>query len=365
MSMSQIPEPLPFVNRITPYLPGDSEAACAHKIVKLSSNESPLGPSPHVKEALRPDLLEFAHYPDTNAASVRHALAHLEDLDPDRIVCGAGSEQLLTLIARTFAGPNHEVLHSQYAFAAYSIAADSCGATPIWAHEEDYRTQVDALLSKVTPRTRVLFLANPNNPTGTYLPSCEIRRLRDDLPSDVLLVLDAAYAEYVTESDYDPGLELVDQVGRNTVVTRTFSKIHGLAALRFGWAYCPPHVANALRKMKDVFGVSTVAQIAAEASLTDPEHLQRSLEHNCTWRPWLARAFADRGYETVPGVANFLLLKLRSADEAARLDLHFRSTGLIVRSLCEYGLSDCLRITVGLEEDNRKLIKRIDQFDRR
>lgn len=355
-------QPLSHVLEIEPYLPGDSAVPGVNRIIKMSSNETPLGPSPAAVEAAEECLAEAERYPESSARMVRKALAERYGLDAGRIVCEAGSEQLINLLARTFAGPGDEILYSAHGFIAYKIAALSCGATPVAAPEANLTTDVDALLERVTERTRVLFLANPNNPTGTCLPIEQIRRLRKALPEWVLLVLDGAYAEYVEDADYSSGLELVDELPGNVVVLRTFSKIHGLAGLRVGWSYSSTDVALALHRLRGVFTVSAMAQEAAVASLYNPEHEELARRHNATWRPWLSQQLQALGLETTDSRGNFVLARFGSASVAEAADLHLRRNGVIVRTLKEYGLGDCLRITVGLEEDNHLVVQLLKDF---
>ena len=270
------PVPRPGIMDIDPYVGGESSLDGRDKVIKLSSNESAFGPSPKAAAAYNDAAEELHRYPDGAAQELRETIARIEELDPARIVCGAGSDELIALLVRGYAGPGDEVLHSKHGFLMYPIAARTAGASPIAAPERDLRADVDALLERVTARTRLLFLANPNNPTGSYLAEAELHRLRAGLPERVLLVIDSAYAEYVTEDDYGSGAGLVEAFD-NVVMTRTFSKIHGLAALRLGWAYCPPAVAGVLNRLRGPFNVSQAAQAAGVASRSRP---------GSTTRPW-------------------------------------------------------------------------------
>jgi histidinol-phosphate aminotransferase len=328
----------------------------------MSSNETPLGPGPAAKEAAAGALTELERYPESSARMVRQAIARRYGLDAERIVCEAGSEQLINLIARTYAGKGDEILYSAHGFIAYKIAALSCGARPVAAPETNLTTDVDALLARVSDKTRVLFLANPNNPTGTCLPGEEIRRLREQLPASVLLVLDGAYAEYVEGENYTAGLELVNEEPGNVVVLRTFSKIYGLAGLRVGWSYSSTALAMALHRLRGVFTVSTVAQVAAVAAINDLEHEGLARKHNATWRPWLNDQLKALGLAMTDSHGNFVLAQFSSTERAAAADYHLRSNGVITRTLKEYSLGDCLRITVGLEEHNRLLVSLLKDF---
>ena len=252
------PTPRPGIMDIKPYVPGKSGDDDGRPVIKLSSNESALGPSPRAVEAAKRAAETMVRYPDGAATVLREAIGRRWGLDPARIVCGCGSDELLEMLLRAYAGPGDEVLYSQYGFAVYPIATMAAGATPVTAPERDYRTDVDAMLAAVTERTRVVFLANPNNPTGSYIPAAEMQRLRAGLPDHVLLVVDSAYAEFVDRDDYSAGAELVD-AGDNTVMTRTFSKIYALAGLRIGWLYGPPAIVDVLNRIRAPFNVCSVA----------------------------------------------------------------------------------------------------------
>src|SRR5512145_159445 len=274
--------PSPGVLDIAPYVPGTSALPGARPVIKLSSNETPFGPSPRAVEAYLAAAKTLSRYPDGSARPLREAIAKLYGLDPARIVCGAGSDELLNLLATAYLGPGDEAIYSRHGFLLYSIVIMARGATPVVAPEKNHTADVDEILARVTPATRMVFLANPNNPTGTYLTFDEVKRLRAGLPDDVLLVLDAAYAEFVRANDYEAGIELVATT-HNTVMTRTFSKIYGLASLRLGWAYCPPEVADALNRIRGPFNVSGPAIAAGIAALSDQAWVQRAVEHNEAW----------------------------------------------------------------------------------
>lgn len=360
------PRPQPGILDIAPYVPGDSKAEEARRVIKLSSNESPLGPSPKAKAAYAALADQLHRYPDGAAADLRAALAEHYGLDADRIVCGAGSDELINLLIHAYAGPGDEVLYSAHGFLMYPISALSAGATPVKAPEPRYVADVDALLSCVTPRTAMVFLANPNNPTGTYVSADEVRRLRAGLPERVLLVIDAAYAEYVVRNDYSPGIELVD-AGENVVMTRTFSKIYGLAALRLGWAYCPKAVAEVLNRVRGPFNVNLPAQAAGVAALRDVAHTDAARTHNDVWLPWLTAELARLGLETLPSVGNFVSARFpgegpRSASEAFAF---LKRRGILPRPIAAYGMGDFLRFTVGLEQENRAVVAALEEFMKR
>ncbi len=349
------PEPRPGVLEIAAYVGGKHSVPGADQVVVLSANENPLGPSPAAIDAYRAAADTLHRYPDGSAEALRAAIGERFGLDPDRIVCGAGSDELIALLIRAYAGLGDEVLYSRHGFLMYEISAKSAGATPVAAPETNLTADVDALLDSVSERTRLLFLANPNNPTGSYLPDSELRRLRAGLRDDVLLVVDAAYAEYVDVDDYEPGAELAESHD-NVVMLRTFSKIFGLASLRLGWAYAPPAVADVLNRVRGPFNVSAAAQAAGIAALGDREHTKTSREHNRRWRDWLVQQLGGLGLEAPPSAGNFVLVRFAGKARADAAYDHLLSHGIIARPMGGYGLSDSIRVTIGLEHENRALI---------
>ena len=348
---------------IQAYVPGESKVPGGVKPIKLSSNETPLGPSPKAIAAFTAASADLERYPDGQATALRAAIARRYGLNAGRIVCGAGSDELLSLLTHAYCGPGDEGLYTEHGFLVYRIAILASGGTPVVAPEQDLKTDVDALLAKVTPRTKIVFIANPNNPTGTYIPSSEVRRLREGLPSNVLLVLDAAYCEYVRRNDYEAGLELVATTN-NTVMTRTFSKIFGLAGLRLGWAYCPEGVADVLNRIRGPFNVSAPAIAAGVAAMADTAHIEAAALHNDRWLPWLADEIGKLGLKVTPSVANFLLIHFpkEAAKGAVAADEFLKSRGLILRRVAAYHLPDCLRLTVGAEADNRAVVAALAEF---
>lgn len=357
------PTPRPGIMDIKPYVGGESAIEGVSRIIKLSSNEGALGPSPKAMEALRAMAGEIHRYPDGGAEELRKAIAARYGLDAGRIVCGAGSDELLGILCRAYAGPGDEVLYSAHGFLMYAIAAKACGATPVTAPEVDLTASVDNLLAAVTPRTKVLFLANPNNPTGTYLPASEVARLRAGLRSDILLVIDAAYTEFVTRNDYSGGIELVE-AGDNVVVCRTFSKMYALGGLRLGWAYCPENVAGVLNRVRNPFNVSSSALIAGLAAFNDTAYAELCKSHNDYWLPWLSAKLADLGLTVVPSVCNFILVRFPATPgkDAVSADKFLRARGIIVRAMGGYGLGDSLRITVGTGDENQAVVDALKEF---
>lgn len=359
------PEPKPGILQIEPYVAGRAPTAEEQPAFKLSSNESALGASPKAIAAYEAARSDLYSYPDGGATLLRNAIAAVHGLDVERIVCGSGSEELLSLIARAYVRPADEVLFSEHAFIVYRIAALSSSAVPVPVPEKNLRADIDAILANVTPRTRLVYLANPNNPTGSCLSAQQVERLQAGLPDTVLLVIDAAYAEYVQRPDYDPGAKLVSRFD-NVVMTRTFSKIYGLAGLRVGWAYCPLSVADTLNRVRGPFNVTTAAQAAATAALADPDHVARSVVHNTEWKAWLVPKIRGLGLEVDEGEGNFLLVRFpRDASHDARsANAFLTARGYILRPVANYGLPHCLRLTIGTEEANRGVAHALAEFMR-
>ena len=357
MSALQRPQPRPGVLAIDPYVPGKSTAPGVARVFKLSSNETPLGPSPKAVAAYRAVAEHLEDYPDGASTALREAIGRAFGLDPGRIICGAGSDDLLNLIADAYLCDGDEAIHTTHGFLVYPIATLGSGAKPIAAAEKNYTADVDAILAAVTERTKIVFLANPNNPTGTYVPFDEVKRLHGALPPHVLLVLDAAYAEYVRRNDYEAGIELVATC-ENVVMCRTFSKIYGLAALRLGWLYGPAHVVDAINRIRGPFNVNAAAIAAGIAAIQDAAHVEASRAHNEKWLGWLTAEIGKLGLEVTPSIANFVLIhfpdiKGRTAEDA---DAVLTRRGLILRRVKAYKLPNALRMTVGTEEANRLVV---------
>ncbi|MEO1089963.1 MAG: histidinol-phosphate transaminase [Pseudomonadota bacterium] len=350
------PSPRPRILDIQAYVGGKAEADGRQDVAKLSANESPLGPSPRAIEAYRAGAADLHRYPDGGSIAVREALAAYSGKPADRLVCGAGSDELISLLLMAYAGPGDEVVHSAHGFLMYRISTQAVGATPVAAPEAALTTSVDAILERVTPRTRLVFVANPNNPTGTYVSAAEIRRLHAGLPEHVLLVLDAAYAEYVAPADYEDGMALADDAP-NVVVLRTFSKIMGLAALRLGWCYAPAPVIDVLNRVRGPFNVSVPAQRAGAAAVADRAHLAAARAHNDRWRPWLEAELARLGLPTTNGVGNFVLARCDTPERANEVLATLERGGVLARAMGGYGLPSCVRLSVGLEAECRRAIE--------
>ena len=359
------PVPKPGILDIAPYTPGKSGAGLTGRVFKLSANETPLGPSPKAIAAYKAAADHLEDYPEGTSRALRETIGRTYGLDPDRIICGAGSDELLNYLANTYLAPGDEAIHTTHGFLVYPIATMASGATNVIAPEKNFTADIDAILNAVTPRTKLVWLANPNNPTGTYVPFNEVKRLRAGLPPHVLLVIDAAYSEYVSRNDYEAGIEMVATTD-NTVMTRTFSKIHGLASLRIGWMYGPANIIDAVNRIRGPFNVSTPASEAAIAALEDTAHQDKSRAHNETWRAWLTNEVSKLGLEVTPSAANFILIhfpqtKGKTAEDA---DVFMTQRGLILRALKNYKLPHALRLTVGTEEANRLVIEGLTDFMR-
>ena len=352
------PVPKPGVLDIAAYVPGRTSVDGARTLHVLASNETPLGPSPRAVAAYRENGGHLEAYPDGSAYELRAAIGALYDLDPDRIVCGAGSDELLQLLGRAYLGAGDEAISTQHGFLMYRIITLGCGARPVIVDETELTADVDGILAAVSPRTRVVFLANPNNPTGTYLTADEVARLHAGLPGDCLLVIDAAYSEYVHASDYDNGLALARDA-ENVVMTRTFSKIYGLANLRVGWLYGAPHVADALHRIRGPFNLAGAAIAAGVAAIHDQDAVGRAVAHNDQWRPWLARELEALGLRVTPSIANFILVHFpdEGGPSAEEANAALMANGIVVRQMSAYGLPHALRITIGVEEANRAVVR--------
>ena len=347
-----LPQPRPGIMDIEIYVPGKSQVQGSARVIKLSSNEAALGPSPKAVAALAASLAESHRYPAGDSGEMRAALGKAHNLDPARIVCGSGSDELLGLVMRGYAGVGDEIIHTAHGFLMYNIYAKGAGVTPVIAPETNLTLDVDAILSRVTPKTRIVFTANPNNPTGTYVPGSEIRRLRAALRDDIVLVCDDAYAEYVDAPDYESGLALAGET-QNTIALRTFSKIYGLASVRLGWGFAAPNIIGVLERLRSPFNVSRPAQIAGLAALADRDHVARTKAHTKKWREISVQRLRGLGLKVADGHANFLLPEFPQTPgkTAAECDAFLQERGVIVRRVDGYGLANYLRVTIGDEEE--------------
>lgn len=356
------PTPKPGILDITPYVGGKSSAGDAQIVAKLSSNETPLGACPKARIALKEMADKLHLYPDGGSAALIKAIADVHQLPATNIICGNGSDEILSLITNAYAGPGDEVLFSRHGFLVYELAARANGATPVKAPEKNLTTDVDALLAAVTENTKILFLANPNNPTGTYISADEVNRLHAGLRGDILLVIDAAYAEYVHKSDYDAGAKLVAE-NSNVLMTRTFSKIYGLSALRLGWAYGPDAVIDVLHRIRGPFNINAAAQAAGIEAVKDQDFVEAARQHNDKWIPILNQSLRGLGLTVTDSVGNFILIDFSgTGKEAKDADAYLNARGLILRSVASYGLPTCLRMSVGTEDQNHAVIDCLTEF---
>jgi histidinol-phosphate aminotransferase len=351
--------PQPGILGIAPYQGGESKLAGHAKVLKLSSNENPFGPSPRALEAYGRAAASLHLYPSSDHAALRAAIGEVHRLDPARVVCGVGSDEILCLLAQAYAGPGREVIHTEHGFGLYRINALAAGATPVEVRESGRRTDVEAILAAASERTALVFIANPNNPTGTMIGAEEVARLASGLPPQALLVLDGAYAEYVEGFDGHAGLV---ETRDNIVMTRTFSKIYGLGGLRVGWGYGPAHVIDVLNRVRGPFNLSTAALAAAEAAVRDTAYVAHCRDENTRNRKALADRLNALGVPCDPPQANFVLARFRDRAEAEACDRALRARGIIVRKVAGYGLPECLRITVGDSDGCAQVADAIGDF---
>jgi histidinol-phosphate aminotransferase len=365
MTETRSPTPRAAIMAIAPYVGGESTIPGVSRIIKLSSNEGAFGPPPAARAAIAAGAEMMARYPDGGARALREAIGSHFGLDPARIVCGNGSDEILSLLVQAYGGPDTEILMSQYGFSIYEIFGTLAGSTVRKAPETDSLiADVDALLASVTGKTTIVFLANPNNPTGAFLPMAELARLRAGLPGHVLLVIDAAYAEYVDRPDYDGGLSLVE-AGENTIMTRTFSKIWGLGGARLGWCYGPANIIDVLNRLRPPFNINNTAVAAGIAALAEPHWAEMSRAHNMVARRRVTKALTDAGIHVWPSEGNFVLADFGTAEKARAADAALRAQGIIARVVASYGLPQALRITIGTDEECAAVIHCLRAFKAR
>ncbi len=357
--MNDVIRPQPGILDIALYEGGKDAVPGVANAVKLSSNENPFGPSAKAKEAFARSVHKLHRYPASDHASLRAAIADVHGLDADRVICGVGSDEIITFLCQAYAGPKDEVVFTEHGFLMYRVSALAVGATPVEVAERERTTDVDAILRACTRRTKLVFIANPNNPTGTMISAAEVARLADGMPTQAILVLDGAYAEYI--DGFDGGLALIN-ARSNVVMTRTFSKIYGLGGLRIGWGYGPREIIDVLNRVRGPFNLSNTQVDTAEAAVRDRDHLQRCRTDNARMRNWLAEALAELGIPSDTSLANFILARFASVEEAEACDIFLQKQGLIVRRVASYNLPHCLRITIGDEASCRRVAHAIAQF---
>jgi len=341
------------------YKGGASTVEGATNVLKLSSNENPMGPSDAVKDVFARAAHSLHRYPNTDHAGLRSAIGEVWSVDPDRVICGVGSDEIIHFLCQAYVGKKDEVIFTEHGFAMYRISTLAAGGKPIEVKERERVTDVEAILAACTPKTKLVFLANPNNPTGTMIGQAELTRLAEGIPPQTILVLDGAYAEYV--EGYDAGLKLIES-GDNVVMTRTFSKIYGLGGLRVGWGYGPREIIDVLNRIRGPFNLSTAALTSAEAAVRDTAYVAKCRADNTRWRDWLATGLAEIGVPSDTSTANFILARFGSEAEANACDDHLKSEGILVRRVAGYKLPKCLRITVGDESACRRVVHGIAQF---
>ena len=341
------------------YVAGEERIKGRSDAIKLSSNENPFGPGPLARQALADSLGSLERYPSSNHEELRAAISHVHGLDPERLICGAGSDEILGLLCRAFASEGSEVVHTRHGFLMYAIFARSVGASPVEVQETDRRVDVDSIIHSLSERTRLIFIANPGNPTGTMLPGSSLLKLADSIPEDVLLVVDGAYAEF---ADFEDGALKIAGERPNVVATRTFSKIHGLASLRIGYGYGPGPVIDLLDRLRGPFNLTGPAQAAASAAIRDREHQERSHRHNSKMRKLMIKRLVGAGVACDDSQANFVLARFGDPEEADGCDAALKQAGIIVRRTAAYNLPNCLRITVGDDAACRQVCDVIDAF---
>lgn len=362
-TLTTAPVPRPGVLDIEAYVPGKSHAPAGIRLHKLSSNETPLGPSPAARAALTQASERLELYPDPQATRLKAALADRYGLNPARIICGNGSDELLSLLANAYLSEGTEGIYTEHGFLLHRTAILAAGAKAVMAPERDAHVDVDAILERVNARTRMVYTANPGNPTGTYIPFDEVRRLHAGLPPACILVLDAAYAEYVRRNDYEAGIELVSS-SNNVVMTRTFSKIHGLAALRVGWMYVPETIADAVERIRGPFNLNALAIAAAAASTADTAHVEETVAYNNEWLPRLTEGLTALGLGVTPSVTNFVLIHFPqdAGKSAAEADRFLVERGFVLRAVGGYGFPHALRMTIGSPEANEGVLAALAEF---
>lgn len=353
--------PKPDIMEIMPYKGGEGRIEGLDRLVRLASNESALGCSRKAQAAYQAGIMELHRYPDGSAADLKGALAETYNLKVDQIVCGNGSEELITLIARAYAGVGDEILYSEYGFLMYPLTAKAVGATPVAAPEgDDLRTDIQAVLKCVTPRTKLVFIANPNNPTGSVLTRAELEELHAGLSDETILVIDAAYAEFLEGDEYTSGADLVEKYN-NVIMLRTFSKVHGLAALRVGWGYFPPEIADVINRIRGAFNVNVPAQAAAVAALSDAEFVTTSIAHNARMLSITTDYMTELGLKAYPSVCNFILVSFGTADRAEDIRQKLNARGIFIRQMGVYGLPEFLRISMGTDEEMKALFEHLSE----
>jgi histidinol-phosphate aminotransferase len=356
------PKPRPIIAEMVRYQPNLSSPD-TQRIIRLSANEGAFGPSPKAKKAMASVGDQMHWYPEENPFTLAEAIGDKYNLNPNKMVFGCGSDELIMSLCQAYIGPDDEAIHTEYGFIMYPMSIKVAGGKPISAPDLAFKVNVDSILERITDRTRIIFLANPNNPTGSYLSRSEVARLHRGIPEHILLVIDSAYAEFVVRNDYSAGSDLVD-ASENVVMLRTFSKLYAMAGLRLGWGYAPEHVINSIHVVKQPFGANRAAIEAAIAALDDQDFINKSIEHNAIWQPWVAGEFEQLGLICLPSVANFLMIKFPdeigfTAKEAGE---YLSARGILTRGMSGYGVPEYLRMSIGTEEEMRIVVDAVTDF---
>ena len=341
------------------YKGGKSSVEGKNNIIKLSSNENALEPSSNVYKIMNQKILH--RYGEINGKTLRSQLAKLHSINADQIILGNGSNEILLMTALAFCHPGDEIVHSEYGFEMYPIISKIVGAVSKIAKVQDYKINIDSIIENISDSTKVVFIDNPNNPTGTYLNKNDLKELLIKIPKNIVVVIDGAYSEYVENEDYDKGFELINK-HENLIITRTFSKVYGLAGIRLGWCYTSPKIANILNKVKPPFNANVIALEMATEALNDVEHLKKTIKENSENRRWFENELKKLNIKCLISSSNFIFIECeQQSDMANRIYNLLLNNGIIVRQLNSYGLSNCLRITIGTKEQMEKTVKTLIQ----
>lgn len=351
--------PQPGIMDIELYVGGKSSITGRDNVLKLSSNENPMGPPPKAMQAIAKAATGVHRYPSTDHSSLRAAIARTHHLEAERVICGVGSDEVLQFICQAFAGPGDEIIHTEHGFSMYPILARMAGATPVCVPERTRCVDINAILAAITDQTRIVILTNPGNPTGTVLPETELVRLADDLPENVILVLDCAYIEFAKDND---GGVFLAQARPNVIMTRTFSKLYGLGGLRIGWGYGPRDLIDVLNRVRQPFNLSTIQLSAAEAALEDQGWVKSCLSTNAVERTRLTAGLRQLGIFCDESHTNFVLARFDTEAEADLAEAHLRAKGILVRQVKGYGFAEGLRITIGQPNDVTRVLDALAQF---
>ncbi len=351
------------IDTINLYTGGVSKISGLENIIKLSSNESPFGPSAKVAEAYKKSSNKLSRYPELTAESLQTIIAKKHNLNPDQIICGTGSDEILIFTVLTFCSPGDEVIHAEHGFEMYPIMTKYAGAESILASEIDYKINIESVVNKITDSTKIIFIANPNNPTSTYLNRKELRSLLNLVPKRIVVVIDAAYAEFVDAQDYDKSFDLANEF-ENVLITRTFSKAYSLAGLRLGWGYGSKNLIDLLKKIRPPFNLPPGAIAAGIAALDDDQHLQKVVDHNSSVKSWFIKELNQLGFKAFETQTNFVFVIIpeKGKQNAGNVNNFLLSRGIAVRYLLSYGLKNAIRITLGTKTELNQTLNALKEF---